>query len=91
MKNVGFLGCGKIGKHMLNDLLEGGVHKVTFVQDPFYEAEDASYEITEKAGEDLLETTDLVIECAMTSVLKENFDDIIRHCDLMVFSCQHAV
>ena len=59
---------------MLNDLLEGGVHKVTFVQDPFYEAEDASYEITEKAGEDLLEATDLVIECAMTSVLKENFD-----------------
>ena len=86
MKNVGFLGCGKIGKHMLNDLLEGGVHKVTFVQDPFYEAEDVSYEITEKAGEDLLEATDLVIECAMTSVLKENFDDIIRHCDLMVFS-----
>lgn len=86
MKKVGFLGCGKIGKHMLSDLLEGGIHKVTFVQDPFYEAEDTPYVITKKAGEELLEETDLVIECAMASVLKENFDAIIKHCDLMVFS-----
>ncbi len=86
MKKVGFLGCGKIGKHMLKDLLEGGSHKVTFVQDPFFEEEGTSYVITKKAGEDLLEATDLVIECAMASVLKENFDDIIRHCDLMIFS-----
>lgn len=86
MKKVGFLGCGKIGKHMLSDLLEGGIHKVTFVQDPFYEAEDIPYVITKKAEEELLEETDLVIECAMASVLKENFDAIIKHCDLMVFS-----
>lgn len=86
MKRVGFLGCGKIGQHMLNDLLEGGVHEVNFVQDPFYEKEDAPYVITKKADEELLAKTDLVIECAMTSVLKENFDDIIKHCDLMVFS-----
>ena len=55
---------------MLSDLLEGGIHKVTFVQDPFYEAEDTPYVITKKAGEELLEETDLVIECAMASVLK---------------------
>ena len=48
MKNVGFLGCGKIGKHMLNDLLEGGVHKVTFVQDPFYEAEEEHQQFYKK-------------------------------------------
>lgn len=86
MKNVGFLGCGKIGRTMMNDIIEGGVHKVLFVQDPFYADENASYEITKKAGYELLEKTDLVIEASMASVLKENFDDIIKHCDLMVFS-----
>ena len=86
MKNVGFLGCGKIGRTMMNDIIEGGVHKVLFVQDPFYADENASYEITKKAGVELLEKTDLVIEASMASVLKENFDDIIKHCDLMVFS-----
>ena len=86
MKRVGFLGCGKIGKHMLNDLLESGIHKVTFIQDPFFEAQRAQYIVTEKAGKDLLEETDIVIECAMADVLKKNFDDIIKYCDLMVFS-----
>ena len=86
MKNVGFLGCGKIGRTMMDDIIENGVHKVVFVQDPFYTAENAPYEITKKAGEELLSKTDLVIEAAMASVLKENFDDIIKYCDLMVFS-----
>ena len=85
MKNVGFLGCGKIGKAMLNDLIEENKHKVSFVCDPYFK-EEGSFEVVEQISDEYLEKTDLVIEAAMSSVLKENIDKILRHCDLMVFS-----
>lgn len=62
MKNIGFLGCGKIGRTMMNDILEGEIHNVLFVQDPFYTAENTSYEITKKAGEELLEKQILLLK-----------------------------
>lgn len=86
MKKIGFLGCGKIGGYMLNDLISQGEHEVTFVQDPFYKAEKSSFEVVEKADEELLSRTDLVIEAAMAKVLRENIDDILKYCDMMVFS-----
>lgn len=86
MKRVGFLGCGKIGKAMLDDLLETKENQVSFVQDPVFDGSNYDFATTEKATEELLENTDLVIEASMASVLKENIDAILKHCDLMVFS-----
>ncbi len=87
MKRVGFLGCGKIGGRMLNDLLETGEHQVAFVQDPFYQGEkETGFPVTKTQKRELLQCTDLVIETATADVLKENIVGILEFCDLMVFS-----
>lgn len=86
-KRVGFLGCGKIGQAMLKHLLEQGEHSVSFVQDICYQAgPEAAFPVVKAQDEALLAQTDLVVECANASVLKDNFDGILAHCDLMVFS-----
>lgn len=87
MKKVGFLGCGKIGHFLLEDLKTSGAAEVSFVQDPFYKFDDSALiPLTEKADEHQLEETDLVVETATADVLKENFDRIIEASDLMTFS-----
>lgn len=84
---VGFLGCGKIGQTMLNYLLHRAEHSISFVQDICYKAPvGAKYPVVTAQDEKLLEQTDLVVECATSAVLKDNFDKIIEHCDLMLFS-----
>lgn len=85
MKRIGFLGCGKIGGFMLQEILKDGEAQAAFIQDPFYRG-DGSVPVTGSADETLLETADLVIESATAGVLKENLDVILKHCDLMVFS-----
>ena len=85
MKKIGLLGCGKIGQNILEDLYKTDSVKVTFIQDPFYKKETDCPIIT-KADETILAQTDLVIESAMSDVLKENADVILKHCDMMVFS-----
>lgn len=86
-KQVGFLGCGKIGKTMLHHLLEQGEHSISFIQDIFFEKEAGmDFPVVTQQNETLLEQTDLVVECATADVLKANFDSILAHCDLMMFS-----
>ena len=86
-KRVGFLGCGKIGKTMLQHLLDQGEHSISFVQDIFFPAEEAkSFPVIEQADPALLAQTNLVVECANSDVLKANFDVIVQHSDLMMFS-----
>ncbi|MGB8451283.1 MAG: aspartate dehydrogenase domain-containing protein [Anaerocolumna sp.] len=87
MKRVGFLGCGKIGGSMLNEIRKTGEHRISFVQDPFYEGgEGIGFPVIKAQERGLLEHTDLVIETAAAEVLKENIDEILKCCDLMVFS-----
>lgn len=81
---IGFLGYGKIGKAVAAHVLESG-NEISFVQDPFV-AEAGDAPVVAEADNALLAATDLVVECAMASVLKENFDVIIEHCDLVCFS-----
>lgn len=86
-KQVGFLGCGKIGKSMLHHLLDQGEHTVSFIQDIFFQPEKAmAFPVVDAQDSDLLSQTDLVVECATADVLKANFDGILSHCDLMMFS-----
>ena len=81
---VGFLGYGKIGKNVAKHVLESG-GEIVFVQDPFVGPQDGVTVITEP-DEELYEQADLVIECATSAALKESFDAIMRHADLLCFS-----
>lgn len=85
MSRVGLLGCGKIGSMLLNDLQQSGKHQVTFIQDPFCK-EKGEIPVIMSANPELLAQTDLVIETATAAVLKENIAEILKHCDLMLFS-----
>lgn len=85
--NIGFLGCGTIGKAMLEDIQKKGIHEISFVQDPFYKADELNgFPVVMKQDEALLAKTDLVIETATADALKENLDKILEYSDLMVFS-----
>ena len=85
--NIGFLGCGTIGRAMLEDVRNRGHHQIAFVQDPFYIIEESDvYPVVTKQDEALLAKTDLVIESATADALKENLDKILEYSDLMVFS-----
>jgi aspartate dehydrogenase len=86
LKRIGFLGCGKIGHTMLQDVVRGGRYKISFVQDPFYTDAEAKYNIIDTQSESFLKQTDLVIETANADVLKANIKTILKHCDLMTFS-----
>ncbi|MCI1305759.1 MAG: DUF108 domain-containing protein [Lachnospiraceae bacterium] len=87
MSRVGFLGCGKIGMSMLEDLVSEGVHTVSFVQDPFWHAESfPDIPSVSESCEEYLQSTDLVVECATADVLKKNIDGILKHADLLTFS-----
>ncbi len=86
-KHVGFLGCGKIGMTMLHHLLDQGEHTISFVQDIFFQPEAGmTFPVVTEQDPALLAQTDLVVECATADVLKANFDGILAHCDLMMFS-----
>lgn len=85
-KRIGFLGCGKICGGLMKHIQEKGRHTISFVQSRNYPAEGAPFAVTRTLNHDLLAQTDLVIEGATADVLKENFDGILEHCDLVVFS-----
>lgn len=86
MRRIGFLGCGKIGNALLNEALQMKDIEVVFVQDPVYNKQFEDIRIIREADEELYARTDLIIECAVASVLKENIAVILKHSDLMMFS-----
>lgn len=85
-KRVGFLGCGTIGGAMVQDLLERGQSQISFVQVSKAREGSFPYPVITAVDEGLLRQTDLVVESATADVLKAQFDQIIRHCDLMCLS-----
>lgn len=82
--NIGFLGCGKIGKALMKHAQEAGCG-IAFVQDPFYK-EEASFPVTEKGSQELYARADLIVECATAAALKESFDGMIAAADVLIFS-----
>lgn len=86
-KRIGFLGCGKIGRAILDDVVKQALNTVSFVQDPnLDEASGLPCPIVRARDTALLEQTDLVVECAVASVLKAEAPEILKHCDLLLFS-----
>ncbi|MFV0496594.1 MAG: aspartate dehydrogenase domain-containing protein [Candidatus Fimivivens sp.] len=85
-QNIGFLGCGKIGGTMLESLKKFDDVSVSFVQKLNVSAKENAFAVVTEQDATLLEKTDLVVESATADVLKANFDGIIKHCDIMIFS-----
>lgn len=86
-KKIGLLGCGKIGRQILEHIVTTTDSQISFVQDLFYQPEnEENFPIVQKQDISLLQKTDLVIECATADVLKQNFDEMIKYCDLLIFS-----
>ena len=86
MANIGFLGCGKIGKAMVSHIQAGGRHSVSFVQDPFFQNDcQLDCPVTGRLDERLCKA-DLVVECATADVLQDNFEYYLAQGDMLVFS-----
>lgn len=87
MAKIGFLGCGKIGKSMVEHIKKKGSHQITFIQDPFFKCEGELKEIIITHGIDTFyEETDLVVEAATADVLKENIELVLKNSNLLVLS-----
>ncbi|MHD0318230.1 aspartate dehydrogenase domain-containing protein [Fusobacterium sp. THCT1E2] len=87
MAKVGFLGCGKIGKSMVEHIKKKGTHQITFIQDPFLKCEgELKEKIIAKGLDSFYEGTDLIIESATADVLKENIELILKYSNLLVLS-----
>jgi aspartate dehydrogenase len=86
MADIGFLGCGKIGKAMVKHLKAGTDHTVAFVQDPFFD-NDGLLDCPVLGHLDKsVCRADLVVECATADVLKQYYEHYFRQGDVMVFS-----
>ena len=87
MKKIAFLGGGKIGKAMIEHVLEKQNGEVVFVYDPFLKEETIhGVKVVSELNKNMFEGLDLVVECATAGVVKENLEDILSCCSLMPFS-----
>lgn len=86
MIKVGFLGCGKIGKALLDQARHTENVSVSFIQDLFYSENECEIKVSKATVKENYEDTDLIVECATSSVLEENIEIILKNCDLMLFS-----
>lgn len=87
MKKVGFLGFGKIGQTIYREIYQNKLAETVFVQSNGTlqtEIGEATYINTYDLK--LYENTDLIIECATASALVDNMDNILKHCDVLIFS-----
>ena len=66
MKNIGFLGCGKIGQALLAHVKEQGYGEGIFIEDPFVERQGEP--VVRGIEEELYEKTQLIVECATADV-----------------------
>lgn len=84
MKKISFLGCGKIGKALLNHAKEEGYAEISFIEDPF--ADIPGETVITSPDASMYERVDLVIECATADVLKKHIEMILKNADLLMFS-----
>lgn len=86
MTQVGFLGCGKIGKTMIKHLQARADHSISFVQTPNFENDiDLDCPVVSSIDENVCKA-DLVVECATPDALKKNYDYYLRHSDMLILS-----
>lgn len=87
MKKIGFLGCGKIGKKLLQHIKADQLAEVAFIEDPFASPDDLSGELLIRTpSEEYYSKADLIVECATAAALKEHIKMILKYADLLMFS-----
>lgn len=87
MKKIGFLGCGKIGRRLLKEILEKKLGEVVFIQDAYLkDTEGLPAAVITEPDEELYKRADLIIECATSQALSDHIDLILKNCDLLMFS-----
>lgn len=85
-KRIGLLGYGKIGQAVGADILEKKEYTISFIQDKFCQPPQQDCPFLREQSVELLKQTDLVVECALAEVLKEEAPEILKYCDLLPFS-----
>ena len=86
MKQVGFLGCGKIGKTMIRHLQANADHSIAFVQIQALEKHiDLDCPVVSTIDENVYKA-DLVVECATPDALKQHYDYYLRRSDMLILS-----
>lgn len=84
MKKIAFLGCGKIGRALLEHANAARYAQTMFIEDPYTEIDGKT--VIRTPDEKNYEKIDLVIECATAPVLKEHIEMILKNADLLMFS-----
>lgn len=85
VRRVGLLGYGKIGRAIADELSTMENIQLAFIQDPFAPSSKLA-PVFQHPDPQRYASVDLVIECATADVLKGQIDQILSHCDLMMFS-----
>lgn len=87
MKKIAFLGGGKIGRAMIDHVLQIKNGEIAFVYDPFVtEPEINGIKVVKQLEETMFQGLDLVVECATAEVVTEHLESILACCSLMPFS-----
>lgn len=87
MKNIAFIGAGKIGKAMVSHVLDKNNAKISFIYNPSSVDEAVlGVKIVRDLKKDMLSGLDLVVECATPQALKDHLEDILSSTSLMPFS-----
>lgn len=86
MANIGFLGCGKIGKSMVSHIHAQNRHSVSFVQDPEFKNDSpVNYPVVGQFDETLCKA-DLIVESATADALKQYIKPCLQQADMLIFS-----
>lgn len=86
MKKIGFLGCGKIGRALLQHIMTRDDAQPVFIQDPLFPAEGSPCPVIRQADPQLYREADLIVEGATADVLKAELSTVLAHSDLLMFS-----
>lgn len=87
MKKIAFLGGGKIGRAMIEHVLQVENGEIAFIYDPFVtESGINGIKVVKQLEETMFQGLDLVVECATAEVVAEHLEAILACCSLMPFS-----
>lgn len=87
MKRIGFIGCGKIGKKIMQHVLQRSDMEISFIQAPsFKDGESLVCPIISGQDAELYRSSDLIVECANPLAVKENYELALNNTNLLIFS-----
>lgn len=87
MKKIGFIGGGKIGRAMIEHVLNEQSAEIAFVCDPFItDREINGVKVVSELKQSMYRDLDLVVECAEAGILADNLAGLLSCVSVMPFS-----